>query len=80
MSCSTPCHVARLLSSGPGTMPATWAELRSSLSALLDHFATACSTGMEAQRVLKAANRWQDLTADLPPLPPVYAERAELLG
>ncbi len=77
---STPRQVARLHSLGPGTMPATWAELRGCLAALLDHLATPSSTVVDDERVMGAIKRWQALAADLPPLPPDDQERTELLG
>ncbi|KAL4439837.1 hypothetical protein ABPG75_002838 [Micractinium tetrahymenae] len=57
-------------------MPATWAELRGGLAALLDLFAAPPSVD-SAARVWDAAMRWRGLAADLP-LPPPDAERAAL--
>ncbi len=61
-------------------MPATWAELRSSLTELLDHFATTPSAVTDDKRVSDATERWRALAADLPTLSPDGAERTELLG
>ncbi len=62
-------------------MPATWAELRGCLAALLDHFAIPFSAVVDDKRVMDATKRWQALAADLPPLPPDDDnELTELLG
>ncbi len=66
--------------SEPGTMPATWAELRGSLAALLDWLESAPSVDKDMKCVPDVFERWQGLAADLPPLPPNDAERSELLG
>ncbi len=68
-------------SSEPGTMPATWAELRSCLAALLGHFAPTPSAVVDLERFADAAERWRALAADPPLLPPDDdAEQIELLG
>lgn len=61
-------------------MPATWAELRRCLVVVLEWFEDALPDNTENSLVPFAIRHWQQLAANLPPLPPNAAERTELLG